>query len=176
MKRLILLCLAVVLCGGMALANNPNQYYKNGNDRFSIRVQSFMGTYMTPNSNMKELNLNGPSGMTVGIEFPSSQQRPWQQYLGNPTVGLGLSYIDLGHKVMGEGIAMYPYIMINCIRSEYFNLKFKVGAGLVALNQHYYKTLDEPIPNQTFSTTINAYLTPALVADFPLTRNLTVNG
>lgn len=89
---------------------------------------------------------------------------------------MALSYIDFGHKNMGTGIAMYPYIMIYGVRSECFNLKFKFGGGLVALNQHYYKTQHDPLPNKTFSTTINAYLTPGVNAEFVLNRNLTLNS
>lgn len=170
-----LLCLAL-FCYSAVIAGNPNQFYKSGNDRFSIKVQPFMGTYLMPSSNLTDINPTGPAGLNFGIEFPSSQQRPWQQYLNNPTVGLGMSYIDLGHKTMGKGIAAYPYIMLNGFRSEHFNLKVKLGSGLSALNQHYYKTLDEPIPNKTFSTTINAYLTGGLNLEFPITRNFAINS
>ena len=176
MKRIFSLLLAVTLFGGIAMAGNPLQYQKSGNDRFSIKVQPFIGHYMTPNSSMRDMGVNGPTGINVGIEFPSTQQRPWQQYLGNPTVGLGISYIDLGHKDMGTGIAMYPYIMIHCISTEYFNLKFKVGAGLAAVQKHFYNTQDAPVHNRTFSTVLNAYLTPGLNAEFPITRNLTINS
>lgn len=159
MKRFIVLLLAVVLYSSVAQATKPNKFEKSGNDRFSIKVQPFMGGYLMKSSNLEEINPNGPAGIHFGIEFPSTQQRPWQQYLNNPTVGLGISYIDLGEKVMGKAIAMYPYIMINGVRSEHFNLKVKIGSGLGVLNEHYYTTLDEPIPNKTFSTRINAYLT-----------------
>ncbi len=176
MKRIFSLLLATTLLSGVAMAGNPLQYQKSGNDRFSIKVQPFIGSYMTPNSSMRDMGVNGPTGINFGIEFPSTQQRPWQQYLGNPTVGLGISYIDLGHEDMGTGIAMYPYILINCISSEHFNLKFKVGAGLVAVSKHFYNTQDAPVHNRTFSTTLNAYLTPGLNAEFPITRNLTINS
>ncbi len=176
MKRFIVLLLAVVLCTSVAQATKPNKFEKSGNDRFSIKVQPFMGGYLMKSSNLEEINPNGPAGIHFGIEFPSTQQRPWQQYLNNPTVGLGISYIDLGEKVMGKAIAMYPYIMINGVRSEHFNLKVKIGSGLGVLNEHYYTTLDEPIPNKTFSTRINAYLTAGLNLEFPITRNLTING
>lgn len=176
MKRIFLFLLATALLGGAALADNPNLYYKSGNDRFSIKISPFLATYMTPSSNMTEINPNGPTGINFGIEFPSAQQRPWQQYLGNPTVGLGVSYIDFGHKTMGTAIAMYPYIMIYGVRSEHFNLKFKFGAGLSAVNQHFYNTQDEPIPSRTFSTTFNAYLTPSVNLEFPITRNFAINS
>lgn len=176
MKRTISLLLVMLLCGGALSANNPNLYYKSGNDRFSIKIQPFIGQYMTPSGNLQEINPSSPTGINLGIEYPSSQQRPWQQYLGNPTVGMGISYIDLGHKTMGTALAIYPYIMIYGVRSEHFNLKFKFGAGLAAVNQHFYTTQDEPVPNRTFSTTINAYLTPSVNLEFPITRNFTLNG
>lgn len=79
MQRIILLLLAAALCSGVASANNnPSQFGKNGNDRFSIKIQPFMGTYMAPNSSIKDMNPNGPTGINFGIEFPSSQQHPWQ--------------------------------------------------------------------------------------------------
>ena len=107
MKRTISLLLVMLLCGGALSANNPNLYHKSGNDRFSIKIQPFLGTYMTPSSNMKEINPSSPTGIDFCIEFPSSQQRPWQQYLGNPTVGLSVSYLDFGHKTMGKAIAIW---------------------------------------------------------------------
>lgn len=175
-KPFVLLSLMLLLSPYVAEAGEPKNFNKSGNDRFSIKVQPFMGAYLLKSSNLSEINPHGPTGINFGIEFPSSQQRPWQQYLNNPTVGLGISYIDLGHKTMGKGISVYPYIMLNGYRSEHFNLKVKLGSGLAALNQHYYKTLDEPIPNMTFSTTINAYLTGGLNLEFPITRNFTING
>ena len=176
MKRFIGLLLMAVLVVSVASAEQPKNFNKSGNERFSIKVQPFMGAYLMKSSNLSDINPNGPAGINIGVEFPSSQQRPWQQYLNNPTVGLGISYIDLGHKAMGKAISMYPYIMINGFRSEHFNLKVKLGAGLAALNEHYYTTLDEPIPNKTFSTYINAYLTGGLNFEFPITRNLTINS
>lgn len=175
MQRIVALLLATVLFIGGVTAQDKN-YVQSGNNRFAIKVQPFMGSYLMASSNLKEINPNGPAGLNFGVEFPSSQQRPWQQYLNNPTVGLGMSYINLGDKAMGTAISMYPYIMINGFRSKHFQLKVKLGSGIAALNEHYYTTLDHPIPNKTFSTTINAYLTGGLNFEFPITRNFTINS
>lgn len=175
-KHITLLLLALILCVGAAHAKKPKELYRVGNDPISFKVQPFMGGYLMKSSNLEEINPNPPSGIHFGVEFPSLQQRPWQQYLNNPTVGLGLSYIDLGEKAMGEAISLYPYILINGFRSEHFNLKVKIGSGLAVLNEHYYTTQDEPVPNKTFSTRINAYLTAGLNLEFPVTRNFMING
>lgn len=176
MKHCFVLLAAAIFMVGVVGAAEPHKFDKVGNDRFSIKVEPFIGAYLMQSGNMKDIDPNPPSGIHFGIEFPSSQQRPWQQYLNNPTVGLGISYIDLGDKVMGKAISMYPYIMVNGVCSEHFNLKVKIGSGLAAVSEHYYTTVDKPIPNKTFSTTINAYLTAGLNLEFPITRNFTVNG
>lgn len=176
MKRYFVWLLMTLLVIDVAMAKRPEEYNKIGNDRFSIKVQPFMGGYLMKSGNMEEINPNGPAGIHLGVEFPSLQQRPWQQYLNNPTVGLGISYIDLGDKLMGKAISMYPYILINGVRVEHFNLKVKIGSGLAAVSEHYYTTCDGPLPNRTFSTTINAYLTAGLNFDFPITRNFAINS
>lgn len=151
-------------------------FNKKGNDRFSIKTQLSVGMYLDPSSNIEDIDPNAPTALNIGIEFPSSRQRPWQQYLNDPTVGLGLSYLNLGNDVMGEGIAMYPYILIYGPRFDHFNASLKVGAGLVAVNGHYKATIKEPIPNKTFGSAINAYLTAGLNLDFPITRNFKINS
>lgn len=176
MKRYFVWLLMTLLVIDVAMAKRPEEYNKIGNDRFSIKVQPFMGGYLMKSSNMEEINPNGPAGIHLGVEFPSLQQRPWQQYLNNPTVGLGISYIDLGDKLMGKAISMYPYILINGVRVEHFNLKVKIGSGLAAVSEHFYTTCDGALSNRTFSTTINAYLTAGLNFDFPITRNFAINS
>lgn len=147
-----------------------------GNDRFSIKAQTFMGFYAMPSSNLKDIDPSAPTGLNFGLEFPSARRRPWQQYLNDPTVGLGMSYIDFGDDIMGKAIAMYPYIMLNGFRSEHFHLKVKLAAGLAAVNETYYTTLEEEFQNKTFGSPLNAYLSAGLNLEFPITRNLKING
>ena len=174
-RRIISIVLLAVLSANLLPAQNK-QTTKTGNDRFSIKAQAFMGMYLCPSGIIEDIAPNAPTGLNFGIEFPSSQQRPWQQYLNNPTVGLGVSYLNFGKDVMGEGIAMYPYILIDAISSRHANLKIKLASGLVAVNGHYKATINEPIPNRTFGSCINAYLSGGLNLDFPITRNLTINS
>ena len=134
-----------------------------------------MGNYLDPSSNIEEIDPNAPTGLNFGIEFPSSRQRPWQQYLNDPTVGIGLSYLNLGNDTMGEGLAMYPYIRINGLRTEHMNATLKVAAGLVVVNGHYKATLNQPIPNKTFGSTLNSYLSAGLNFDFPITSSVAIN-
>lgn len=169
-------CLLCALLSVSSLSAQNNHIEKHVNDRFAVKTQFFMGTYLDPSSNIKDIDPNAPTGLNLGIEFPSSRQRPWQQYLDDPTVGLGMSYYNLGNDVMGEGIAMYPYILINVVRTRHFQVSVKLAAGLTAVNGHYQATVNEVIPNRTFGSCINAYLSGGLNLDVPITRNLKING
>lgn len=175
MRHLVLLVVLSVLPAFFSAAQNKS-FEGGGNDRFSIKMQPFMGCYLDPSSNIRDIDPNAPSGLNIGMEFPSSRQRPWQQYLNDPTVGLGITYLNLGNDVMGEGIAMYPYILLNAFRTNIFHLKIKLASGLIAVNGHYDATINEEIPNKTFGSSINAYLSGGVNLDFPLTRNVAINA
>ena len=177
MKRLIILALGTVLCANAALA----QYYKAGNDRFSVKVQPFVGDYLDKHNNMKIINPTLPSGFNLGFELPSSQQRPWQQYLNNSTAGVGITYMDMGDKVMGHTVSIYPYIVLNCLRREHVELGIKLAAGLGYCTESYWtNTLDtdtdDPTANYTFGSNLNAYLTGGLNFNFPINRNIALNA
>ncbi len=132
------------------------------------------------NGNMEAINPTAPSGVNFGIEFPSSQQRPWQQYLNNSTVGLGVSYIDLGDKVMGHTVSVYPYIMLNCVRVKHFELAIKLASGLGYCSETYWTNTqntsrDDVTAHYTFGSHLNAFLNGGLNLNFPITRNFTIN-
>lgn len=175
MKRLFWLVVFIVFASDLSVAQN-SRFEESGNDRFSFRVQSVMGQYLGPSGNIVEIDPNAPTGLNFGIEYPSARQRPWQQYLNDPTVGLGMSYLNLGNDVMGEAVALYPYIMIDALDTDYFQLRLKVAAGLTAVNGHYKATVNQEIPNKTFGSLINSYLNAGLGLDIPLSRNLSLNG
>ena len=86
-----------------------------------------MGGYLAPSGNIKDISPNAPTGINFGVELPSTRQKPWQQYLNDPAVGVGMSYLNFGNDVMGEGIALYPYIMINALTEN--RCQIRPGSG-----------------------------------------------
>ncbi len=175
MRRLIVVLSLILLLSDNVVAQDNNEI-ETRTDKYTIKTQVFMGSYLDPSGNIQDINPNAPTGLNLGVEFPSNGQRPWQQYLNDPTVGIGLSYLNLGNDGMGEGMAMYPYIRIYGVRSKYIDASLKVAAGLVAVNGHYRATVTNPIPNKTFGSLINAYLSAGLNLDFPVARNVAING
>ena len=177
MKRFLFLALSAVLFSNTVSAQN----YSTGNDRFSLKVQPFVGSYVSPNGNMEAIDPTFPSGINFGFEFPSNQQRPWQQYLNNSTYGVGISYIDNGDKVMGHTVSIYPYIMLNCLRTKHFELAIKMASGLAYCSETYWTNEQTPDNRDnvnahfTFGSRLNAYLSGGVNFNFIVNRNLTIN-
>ena len=190
MKRVFLLLLVAILSTNFIFAEgNKSNTTKNsklletGNDRFALKAQGIMGFYIDVHSNMSADMPSAPTGLMFGVEFPSSQQRPWQQYLLNPTVGLGMTYLNLGSERFGHTVALYPYILLNCLRTQHFEMKVKLAAGLGVVNEHWYTQEDQDVDhyydattNAIFGCYLNAYLNAGLNLNFPITRNFAING
>lgn len=182
MRRIFSL-LAVVLFTTLASAQD-NQTGVFGGNKFAIKVEPFQGSYTSHSYHFEKFRPFAPSGINMGLELPSSQQRPWQQYLGNPTWGVGLSVIDFGHAMMGEAVSMYPYLLIPAVRSKYLGVSFKVAAGLGVVTEHWYTgDVDpdnykyySPDVNTIFGCYLNAYLSAALNVSVPITKNVALNG
>ena len=188
MKRLFLL-LFIALSTALTFAEKSETktagklIEQTGNDRFSIKAQYVMGFYIDKHSNLELHDPSAPTGIMLGFEFPSTQQRPWQQYLMNPTVGLGMTYLNLGDEMLGHAIAFYPYILLNCLRTQHFAIEMKLAAGLAAVSEHWYTQKDQnpdhyadETTNVIFGSYLNAYLNAGLNLKFPITRNFAVNG
>ena len=162
------------------------QTYQAGNDKFSIKVQPFFGSYLDKNNHhFEKLGLVNLSGMNLGVEFPSEQQRPWQQYLNNSTLGIGLSVIDWQSEHLGKAIAMYPYLLIPAVRTEQFQFNFKIAGGLGYVNETWFTQEDcDPdryfdgthMSNNVFGCHLNAYLSAGVNANYYVNRNVALHG
>ena len=181
MRRFSLLLLICALWGTFAMAQETGA---TGGNKFAIKVEPFHGAYTSHSYHFEKFRPFSPKGVNLGLELPSSQQRPWQQYLGNPTWGVGLSVIDFGHTMMGEAVSMYPYLLIPAVRSKYLGINFKVAAGLGLVTEHWYTgNVDpdnyeyySPDVNTIFGCYLNAYLSAALNISVPITKYIALNG
>ena len=71
-------------------------------------------------TNLKNIAHPPVLGGEICLEFPSWGVYPWQQYLGGPTLGVAVSALDLGNRdILGQMIATYPYVLINCAKGKY---------------------------------------------------------
>lgn len=184
MKRILSILLTMVLFTTLASAQDIQKKGLMTSNKFAIKVQPFHGSYTNHSYHFEKFRPFSPKGVNLGLELPSSQQRPWQQYLGNPTWGVGLSVIDWGHAVAGEAVSMYPYLLVPAVRSKYFGLNIKFAAGLGVVTEHWYTggvdpnnyEYKSPDTYTVFGCYLNAYLSAGLNMNINITRNVSLNG
>lgn len=184
MKRIALFFLTALLSASSVVAQNqPVEETENTKTPFSIKAYPFRGMYLDKNTHFEKFGAIYPAGVHMGLEFPSLQQRPWQQYLGNPTVGVGMSWIKLGHEMLGHSVAVYPYILLDAIDTKHFQMRFKVAGGLAAVTEHWYTQEDtnpdhyyEPTVNTIFGCYLNVYLNAGIGVNIPITDYLALGG
>lgn len=190
MKRIALFVLTTLIFAGSVMAQTAD-VKKTEDDKtpFSIKAYPFRGMYLDKNTHYEKFGGISPAGVHMGIELPSQQQRPWQQYLGNPTVGFGLSWIDFGDSPypeaaeVGMGFALYPYILLHAIDTEHFQMRFRVAGGMGLVTEHWYTQADQNPDhyydlgvNTIFGCTLNAYLNAGINLNVPITRYLALGG
>ena len=180
MKRFFMAMLAVSLSITAVFAEDVSKEETDSTKvPFSIKAYPFRGTYLDSGTHFEKFGGAAPAGVNLGLELPSRQQLPWQQYLNNATVGLGLSWMNLGHEMLGHSIAVYPYILLNAIDSDYFQMRFKVAGGIAGVTEHWYTQEDqnpdnyyEPTVNTVFGCYHNVYLSAGIQLNVPITKYL----
>ena len=178
MRRFIYSVLAALLCAMPVFAQNVSEENtESGKFPCSIKAYAFRGTYLDSGSHWDKFGAAAPAGVNLGFELPSQQQRPWQQYLGNATVGVGMSWLDFGHKMLGHSIALYPYILFDAIDTDHFQMRLKVAGGLGYVTEHWYTQEDqdpdhyyEPTVNTVFGCPVNVYLNAGIQLNVPIAR------
>ena len=125
----------------------------------------------------------GPSwGGEIDVEFPSTRQYPWQQYFGDPTIGVGLVFMNLGAEVLGNCVAVYPYFLLHMIDLPHFQFNWKAGAGLSFFHKYYWNcdtVMDNyytPQANPLIGSVVNVYINTGLNFNFPIRDGWAVNA
>ncbi len=90
-------------------------------------------------------------------------------------VGVGLSYRNMGHPLMGHAIAPYTYLDIPIIRLPRFSLGIHSGIGAAFMTKTYKNTVSESAEyqslegaNQSIGSVFNFYFPEALYIGFPI--------
>ena len=156
-------------------------------NKFVFKAHAIGGEVIPINQTLKSINPSSTLGGELAIEFPSWGEYPWQQYLGEPTLGVGFVGLDLGnHKVLGQTFAIYPYLLIKIVELPHFELNWKIGAGLSFFNKTYNRVYKEfgndpdwsyygPTCNNLIGSIINVYLTTGANLNFPITKQFAIH-
>ena len=153
-------------------------------NKFVLKAHAIGGKVIPINKTLESINPNPTLGGELAIEFPSWGEYPWQQYLGEPTLGVGFIGLNLGdNKILGQSFAIYPYLLIDIVKLPHFELNWKVGAGLSFFNKTYDRVYDKYNPetdpnwsyygatcNNLIGSIVNVYLTTGANFNFQITK------
>ena len=96
--------------------------------------------------------------LDAGIAWQSWGKRPWQQQLGYPLYGLGLTLTNYcSPQIFGSCAGAYPYVQVPLVRTGKFEWTFRFGVGLAYVTKHYSLAPDYDTLNTAVSTNLNAF-------------------
>lgn len=92
------------------------------------------------------------------IAWQSWGRRPWQQQLGYPLYGLGLTLTNYcSPQIFGYCAGAYPYVQVPLVRMGKFEWTFRFGVGLAYVTEHYSLLPNYDTLNTAVSTHVNAF-------------------
>ena len=114
-------------------------------------------------------------GVDVNVDF-APNWKALQQW-NNATLGVGLSYWNMGHEKLGHAIAPYIYMNIPLVKLPHFELGLRPGLGAAFMTKTYRNTIS---PEQMFLSlgeansciggVTNLYFPEELYMSFPLAK------
>ena len=105
---------------------------------YSIKGSFLYGSILKHNKHLETLVTGPAMGGSLAFEWQTSGSKAWHQYLNFPTIGVEAVVIDFSNsEMLGQGFGFYPYLGIPIIRTDYFKLSLKPGAGISFLSKYY---------------------------------------
>lgn len=108
---------------------------------YQIKGEYIYGNILKHTVHLENLIKDPVRGGELAIEWKTMGEKPWHQYYNFPTIGVGLVGLDLGNpEMLGQLLAVYPYLNFKLIETNFFKLKLKAGAGMSFINKRYDNT------------------------------------
>ena len=148
-------------------------------EQYSFKIQGIYGIIIPHDQHVEPLIKNSVFGTELSVEFQTMGEKPWQQFTAFPVIGLGAVWLNLGNpQKLGNAFALYPYLSFPLIRSRYFRLNLKAGAGASYLTKTYQNTntnsLGDVIPfdstNAAIGSHLNVYFSGGGSLEIPISK------
>lgn len=144
------------------------------------RLAARMGWIMPDGKVDKIVNQKGDwIGPILGADFSATFHPNWNalnQWNG-AGIGVGISYWNLSHQLLGQAFAPYTYLDIPLFRSPHFILGLRPGIGAAFMTKTYRNTVPEGHlyidvinANECIGSIANLYFPEMLYLDFPLAK------
>jgi len=152
---------------------------------YKFGAEYLHGTIMKHNVHLENLVERPVNGAKLAVEFQTMGEKPWHQYYRFPVIGLGGTFLDLGNPgMLGQAFAVYPYINIPVVRTNYFMLNVKPGAGVSYVTKIFrdatvYRPdgsvwLDKS--NAAIGSRLNVYFSAGANIEIPITAGFSLTA
>ncbi len=119
----------------------PSLILAQTSQNVSYKIELIGGQILKHTKHLEQLVKDPILGGEFDVEWQTMGEQPWHQYFGFPSIGLGLVGMDLGNPAMlGQLLAVYPYLNIKLFNSDFLRVNLKAGAGMSLLNKRFNNT------------------------------------
>ena len=150
---------------------------------YAVKSDFIYGNILKHTDHLKNLVKSPVMGAELAVEWQTMGEKPWHQYFGFPAIGVGLVGLDLGNpEMLGQLLAIYPYLNIKLVDLKYLKINLKGGAGASYLNKTFndsivYKsdgvTIDLNNSNAAIGSHLNVYFAGGGNMEVPISHGFT---
>lgn len=144
------------------------------------RIGGHMGWIM-PDGKVEEIAQSEGKwvGPTWGVDVSATFYPSWKamQAWNGAGVGVGFSYWNLTHELLGQAFAPYAYMDIPLFKSKHFVLGLRPGIGAGFMTKTYLNTVAEENKfvsvvdaNECIGSVTNLYFPEMIYLDFPIAK------
>lgn len=136
--KLILLPAFVTILSLHAVASNNDSIFAKGFwTNIQVSVRGDYGFFVHHHLEMTRFGKHFPA-FEVALQKKTYGNDAWQSYFNYPTFGVAAFYSPLGNTdIIGQSVAVYPFITFHFLKSEKNQLNFRFGGGLGYLTKKY---------------------------------------
>lgn len=159
--------------------------FSQTSENYQLKAQFLYGNVLKHTEHLKNLVKGSTTGGEIAIEWKTDGDKDWHQHYHYPTIGLALNFTNLGNPdTLGYSIALYPYLNIPIIKTDYFTLNVKPGAGISYVTKTFGDFKDEVLAgtlsfnrsNAAIGSHLNVFFSAGLNLEVPITSGLSLTA
>lgn len=154
-------------------------------DNYAFKSEFIYGKIFKHTKHLANIVKAAPRGAELAIEWKTRGDKDWHQYYHFPTIGLGINYLDLGNpSILGQSIALYPYLNIPIWKNKCIDLNFKSGVGMSYVTKTFKSAtvydengnilFDES--NAAIGSHLNVFIAAGLNLEIPISSGFSLVG
>jgi len=176
MKKTTLVSILILFFGTIYAQKSPD---------YEFKAEYIYGNILKHTKHLENLVKGPVTGGEFAIEWQTMGEKPWNQFLGFPKIGIGGVFMNLSNPdTLGNLFAIYPYLDIPVLKTSFINLYIKPGVGISYLTKTFrdataYSSLGDIILNKSnaaIGSHLNVFFAGSVNFEIPLVAGLSLTG